>query len=209
MRQRAGCGGPGSPIWSPHHPSTHSPPEARNKGVCPKCFMKPLDTNDTPSPPPSWWCASFSPTTPAQANLTYSIRFQLTPFPPIFIIFFGEGNCGFILFYFFSAHRFFSLSRTVHCSFCSNVSHCRDDGFLRLHQLTVCLTALYCGSFDQGTLVSDQRWCCPWWYHLGQIKTSWHLNEQDGLQKPAWENGYLFSSLSLFRILLIPTLLFQ
>lgn len=145
---------------------------------------------------------------PGQSYLFHQI--SVNPLPPNIYHFFSAREIVALFYFIFLTHTaFFFLSRTVHCSFCSNVSHCRDDGFLRLHQLTVCLTALYCGSFDQGTLVSDQRWCCPWWYHLGQIKTSWHLNEQDGLQKPAWENGYLFSSLSLFRILLIPTLLFQ
>lgn len=168
-------------------------------------FHETLEHKWHPLPAPVVVMCVLLPPPPGQSYLFYQISVNSPP--PRYLSSFSAREI--VDLFYFLTHTAFFLSRTVHCSFCSNVSHCRDDGFLRLHQLTVCLTALYCGSFDQGTLVSDQRWCCPWWHHLGQIKTSWHLNEQDGLQKPAWENGYLFSSLSLSRILLIPTLLFH
>lgn len=47
MRRRAGWRARADPSDPSITPPTHSLPKPRNKGVCPKCCVKPLDTDDS------------------------------------------------------------------------------------------------------------------------------------------------------------------
>lgn len=63
------------------------------------------------------------------------------------------------------------LSRSVHCSFSCNVSHCSDGGPINLHQLTVCLKDFCCWPFDEGTLASKMTVGLAPGVTTGKIKT--------------------------------------